>query len=171
MVALGFWQLGRTAEKEALIARSLAAQAEPAPVSWPRTPEQVDAALYRRSSLTCNRVLEMRATAGRSARGASGWMHVARCARRGGGEAEVALGWSGEPAMPAWSGGAAQGFVAPAGDGARLIASPPQAGLAPLAKPDPRDLPNNHLAYAVQWFFFAITAVVIYWLALRRRGR
>ncbi|HBM05474.1 MAG TPA: threonine synthase, partial [Erythrobacter sp.] len=44
------------------------------------------------------------------------------------------------------------------------------AGLAPLAPPDPRDLPNNHLAYAGQWFFFALTALIIYILALRRRA-
>ena len=39
-----------------------------------------------------------------------------------------------------------------------------------MAAPDPRDLPNNHLAYAGQWFFFALTALVIYILALRRRS-
>ena len=38
-----------------------------------------------------------------------------------------------------------------------------------MARPDPSDLPNNHLAYAGQWFFFAITAFIIYVLALRRR--
>jgi surfeit locus 1 family protein len=88
----------------------------------------------------------------------------------GGGEAEVALGWSREPrATVGWSGGGVVGFVAPAGEGARLVASPPLAGLAQLAPPDPNDLPNNHLAYAGQWFFFAATALAVYWLALRRR--
>ena len=61
------------------------------------------------------------------------------------------------------------GIIAPAGEGIRLIADPPQAGLEPLAMPDPADLPDNHLAYAGQWFFFALTALVIYVLALRRR--
>ena len=51
----------------------------------------------------------------------------------------------------------------------RLVAAPPQAGLAQLALPDPRDLPNNHLSYAVQWFLFAATALVIYVLALRKK--
>jgi surfeit locus 1 family protein len=32
-------------------------------------------------------------------------------------------------------------------------------------------VPNNHLAYAVQWFLFAAVASVIYVLALRWRGR
>ena len=49
--------------------------------------------------------------------------------------------------------------------------APPQAGLTQLAAPDPRDVPNNHLSYAVQWFLFAVTALVIYGLALRKRWR
>ncbi len=32
-------------------------------------------------------------------------------------------------------------------------------------------MPNNHLAYAVQWFLFAAIAGAIYVLALRRRGQ
>jgi cytochrome oxidase assembly protein ShyY1 len=31
--------------------------------------------------------------------------------------------------------------------------------------------PNNHLAYAGQWFLFALAASVIYILAVRRRLR
>ncbi len=171
MVSLGIWQLGRSEWKAGLIVRYAAAQAMSAEVAWPRRPAEIEAALYRASSLTCARVLAIRATAGRSAAGASGWAHIARCMVDAGGEAEVALGWSREPRIPGWAGGPVTGFVAPAGEGARLVAAPPQAGLAPLAPPDPRDLPNNHLAYAGQWFFFAVTALVIYVLALRRRGR
>jgi len=37
------------------------------------------------------------------------------------------------------------------------------------ASPDPRDIPNNHWSYAIQWFAFAATALIIYALALRRR--
>ena len=32
-------------------------------------------------------------------------------------------------------------------------------------------IPNNHLAYAVQWFLFAGVAGVIYVIALRRQAR
>jgi surfeit locus 1 family protein len=39
------------------------------------------------------------------------------------------------------------------------------------ARPDPNDIPNNHLAYAVQWFLFAGVALVIYALAVRKRMR
>jgi surfeit locus 1 family protein len=37
--------------------------------------------------------------------------------------------------------------------------------------PDPRDLPNNHFSYAVQWFLFAATALVIYGIAVWKRGK
>jgi len=173
MIALGVWQIGRAEWKGDLIARYGQAQAMASQVAWPRNPAEVDAALYRRSVLTCDEVLEIRATAGRSAAGASGWAQVARCAIGAGGEdngeGEVALGWSREPYPPSWSGGQVSGWIAPAGGGARLVASPAQAGLEQLAPPDPGALPNNHLSYAVQWFFFAAMALVVYWLALRRR--
>jgi surfeit locus 1 family protein len=50
-----------------------------------------------------------------------------------------------------------------------LIATPPLAGLDANAPPDVESVPNNHLAYGVQWFFFAGVATVIYLLAVRRR--
>lgn len=169
MLALGVWQLGRAKEKEALLARYSAAEAMAASTPWPRTPEERERALYRASAVDCRQVLAFRETAGRSANGQPGWAHVARCRLAEGGEAEVALGWSREPQAPVWKGGRVTGFVAPAGEGVRLVAAPAQGGLAELAPPDPRDLPNNHLSYAVQWFFFAATAIVVYALALRRR--
>jgi len=168
MLALGVWQLRRAEAKDALIARYQGAQALSSAVPWPRDPAQVEAALYRHSRVACERVLALRATAGRSAAGQPGWAHVARCALDGGGEADIVLGWSTNPAEVAWPGGEALGFVAP---GPRLIAAPPLAGLEASAPPDPSDLPNNHRAYAVQWLLFAATAAVIYLLALRRRWR
>jgi surfeit locus 1 family protein len=45
------------------------------------------------------------------------------------------------------------------------------AGLQAVALPSPEDIPNNHLLYAIQWFFFAAAAGIIYALALRRRLR
>ena len=52
-----------------------------------------------------------------------------------------------------------------------LIAERASEGLEPVAPPSVEDVPNNHLAYAVQWFFFAAVAAFIYVLALRRRKR
>ena len=171
MIGLGIWQLERRATKEAMIARYAAAQALSSAVEWPRDAKARERALFRHSELRCERVLGQGALSGRSSGGEPGWAHTARCALDGGGEAEVVLGWSREPGSPSWSGGEVLGLVAPAGpDGARLIASPPLAGLAANAPPDPDEVPNNHLAYAVQWFIFAVTAATIYALALRRRG-
>lgn len=167
MIALGFWQLGRAQEKEALLARYAAAGGASALVDWPGQGEAAEQALYRRTRLECARVVAIDQVAGTAANGAKGWAQRATCVPAGGGAAvPVDLGWSRAPAPVAWGGGAAEGIVAP---GPRLVADPPLAGLAPLARPDPNDLPNNHLSYAVQWFLFALTALVIYVLALRRR--
>lgn len=170
MIALGIWQLRRAETKEALLARYAAVETMAAMVTWPRDEAGREASLYRRSQVACERVLERRMTAGRNAADEPGWAQVARCALDGGGEAEVVLGWSLAPQPVPWAGGVAEGIVAPAGrHGARLVADPPLAGLIANAAPDPGDLPNNHLAYAVQWFFFAATAVTIYAIALRKR--
>lgn len=172
MLALGVWQLQRAEEKAALLARYQRAVSISTPVPWPRTAREAQQALYRRSSLECREVRAITERAGRSAAGEMGWAHVATCALPGGGTADVALGWSRDPAAPArWRGGRVDGIIGPQGRGIRLVAAPPQAGLAPLATPNPADMPDNHLSYAVQWFLFALTAVVIYLLALRRRWR
>lgn len=171
MVALGFWQLTRKAEKEALLAHYARAQGMSAEVRWPRSVEDYAGSLYRRARVDCAEVQAMEAAAGRSREGRPGWAHIARCRLAGGGEAAVALGWSASPQAPRWSGGEVRGVIGPAGRAIRLVASPPQAGLEPLAPPDPAAIPNNHLSYAVQWFAFAATALVIYALALRKRRR
>lgn len=171
MVALGIWQLQRSQWKAGLIERYSSARQMSAEVAWPSSPADYESALYRHARIDCAEVSGTDAVAGRSADGRSGWAHIAHCRLAGGGTADVAIGWSDEPHPPAWRGGEVGGFVGPAGDGVRLVAAPAQAGLAQLAPPDPNDLPNNHLAYAFQWFFFALTALVIYWLALRRKWR
>ena len=51
----------------------------------------------------------------------------------------------------------------------RLVADGAAPGLQPSARPSIESIPNNHRGYAVQWFLFAATAIVIYLLALRRR--
>ena len=170
MIALGFWQLARKGEKEAMIARYSSAVERAGEVPFPDTPDEIESALYRRSRVVCDRVTGRRTVAGAGPDGESGLAQIVTCDLAGGGRTEIALGLSRSPEPIAWRGGAVEGYVSNAGGGAvRLVAAPPVAGLAPMARPDPRDLPNNHLAYAVQWFLFALTAVVIYGLALRRR--
>ena len=172
MIALGVWQLQRLKWKEGLIARYTQAQSMNSDVPWPRDAAAMERSLFRWSHFTCERVLGIRSGAGTSATGQPGWRHTARCVTDGGGEAEVALGWSREPKTPQWQGGEVSGTIGPGGPfGGVLYAAQPAPGLEPLAAPDPADLPNNHLSYAGQWFFFALTALVIYVLALRRRWR
>lgn len=172
MIALGFWQLARKAEKEALLERYASAAGMSAAVTWPRKSSDYSAALYRHARIDCARVEAIEAVAGRSVTGRAGWAQIARCRLADGGTAAVALGWSPQPIAVRWAGGLVGGFIGPAGKtGIRLVAAPAQAGLDQLAAPDPANLPNNHLSYAVQWFAFAATALVIYVLALRGRWR
>ncbi|MEX0341188.1 MAG: SURF1 family cytochrome oxidase biogenesis protein [Erythrobacter sp.] len=167
MIALGVWQLDRKGEKEALIARAQQAAAMPSEVAYPADPEALDGLLYRRTSVTCAEVQGMTSTAGRSARGQNGVAQRATCLLSIGVTATIDIGFTRDPTPVSWDGGAVTGTIAPGG---RIVAVEPLAGLEPLAQPDPASLPNNHLAYAGQWFFFALTALFIYVIALRRRS-
>jgi len=188
MVRLGLWQIDRLHQKEALLARYAAAQSNAAPVSVDdlMRAARLDELLYRRVHLDCPKVFGFTSIAGRSAHDEAGYAHVAQCVVLSSmvGDvqinvpAEVVLGWSMRPEAPKWSGGAASGIIVQPTPGkpdprnpylARIIADPPLAGLAANAKPDPAHIPNNHLSYAVQWFLFAGTALVIYAIALWRR--
>ena len=170
MIGLGVWQLRRAEWKADLIARYTQAQAMSSNVPWPSDEAAMERSLFRWSQFTCERVLGMRVSAARNAAGESGVAQIARCVIDGGQEAEVALGWSLPTQQVSWTGGEVSGPIAPGGEfGGILHASRPPAGLQPLAPPDPGALPNNHLMYAGPWFFFALTAVVIYVLALRKR--
>jgi surfeit locus 1 family protein len=166
MVALGVWQLGRADEKAALIAHYEAVSANAGRVDWPTDAEEEAERLYRLSLVNCVEVVARRTSAASSSEGAKGLAQIASCRLADGSEADIALGFTRDPIEGDWQGGEVQGIIAP---GPRLVAIPPQAGLQPLAAPDPRDLPNNHLAYAGQWFFFALTALVIFALAIRKR--
>lgn len=168
MIRLGVWQLDRLNEKEAMLVRYTAAQAAGANLPFPRTPEATESALYHHSSLDCLSATNPTSRSGRNANGDAGIAQVVSCKVADGGSVEVVLGVAQSPAPVAWSGGKVTGWIAP---GPKLIADPPQAGLTANARPDPNDIPNNHLAYAVQWFFFAAVALIIYAIALRKRWR
>jgi surfeit locus 1 family protein len=165
MVWLGIWQLGRADEKMQLItmySKSTAlAQEAVFPQSGPG-----DDVWFRRSSIQCEEVVSLEAVAGTSQTGQKGWAQRARCNAGAEVLALVDIGFTRDLSDVEWDGGPVTGVIAP---GPRLVADPPQAGLEPLAKPNPSDLPNNHLAYAGQWFFFAITALIMYWFAVRSR--
>lgn len=168
MIRLGFWQLDRMQQKEALLAHYAQALTMSADAPWPSNPADAQNLLYRHTTIDCVEVMATRTVSGRNIDGEPGMAHQAQCRLAGGGSANVVLGWSKMPQVPDWRGGRVGGFIAP---GPRLVASPPQAGLGPNAVPNPSEIPNNHLAYAVQWFLFAATALVIYTLAVRKRLR
>ena len=170
MSGLGIWQLQRAEWKQQLIARYDQAITLP-PVAWPAVPSRDDPLLYRRAAGFCLQVTGWRAVAGRNNEDQPGWAHIAAC--RTGAEGpgmQVDIGWSRSSDPPRWSGGQVSGIIAPdRKHGIRLVAAIPAPGLKPSMPPSPRNIPDNHLMYAIQWFIFAALAALIYILALRRR--
>ena len=171
MVALSFWQLRRAEWKEGLLARYQVAQTMP-PIAFPTTPIGRDLPLFRRASGLCLQPISSRATAGRNRKGEPGYSHIVDC--RTGAEGpgmSVDIGWSADPnAGKGWKGGPVSGVIAPdKTNRMRLVSDRGFAGLEPSAPPSTESIPNNHRAYAVQWFLFALIALTIYTLALRGR--
>ena len=173
MVGLGIWQLQRAEWKQGLIA-TYKASATREPVAWAAVDRGDESFLYRRASGFCVEPVAWRSVAGRNLADQPGWSHIASC-RTGGLEGpgmEVELGWSKSPQPPQWQGGAVSGVLAPdRSHGVRLVADAPPPGLQQVKPPSPEATPNNHVMYAMQWFFFAGVAALIYGLALRRRQR
>lgn len=172
MIGLGVWQLQRLHWKEAMLARYAAAQGL-APIPFPSVPDAKNPPLFRRSSAMCVAVTGWRAESGHNLNDEAGWAHIASC--RAGAEGpgfQAVMGWSAKPDQPGWQGGEVTGVIGPDRDHViRLIAANPAPGLQPAKLPSLADVPNNHLFYAIQWFFFAGAALVIYILALRKRSR
>lgn len=171
MIGLGIWQLQRKEQKETLLARYESAEGLPT-VAWPTVLDPAALPLFRRSSLFCARVVKIETVSGSNMAGKAGFAHVASCrtSAADGPDAKVAFGWSERPQSPRWDGGRVEGIIAP--DGAqhiKLVSTDGVDGLDILAAPSPRQIPNNHLLYAIQWFIFAAAATVIYVLALRKR--
>jgi len=176
MVALGLWQLlDRLPRKEAFLAQVAANPSRP-PVAFPVSPDE--RLLFRRSTVECRPPVTVRLAGA----GAAGFRAIATC-RSG---VIVQLGTTRDPdAHVVWRGGQVAGRIGQAPDGRSLIGSlvdhrpptpmlvadPPTAGLAANRLPTIESIPNNHLAYAGQWFFFAAVAAVIYILAIRHRQR
>lgn len=186
MIALGVWQLQRRGEKDAMLALAASNPARP-PVAFPKIPPVPAELLFRRSSIHCLRVVGWQVEAGRAADGSMGYRHIAQCATGAEGPgALVAVGVGQKPDdKPAWTGGQMEGWISQEPDHRSLlsriggqamplrpmlIARTVPAGLKAMAPPSTADVPNNHLAYAVQWFLFAAIAAIIYPLALRRRN-
>ncbi|MDR6834868.1 MULTISPECIES: SURF1 family protein [unclassified Sphingopyxis] len=187
MIALGIWQLQRKADKEALIALYQRNTAMSALVTYPELPPVADNILYRKSSVVCLEPVRWDPRSGTDQKGRTGFRMIADC--RTGAEGPgvlVDVGIGDDFTPPKWTGGIVQGTIVPGPEQptvmermigkatparAMLIADTPAAGLRASAVPSADDTPNNHLAYAGQWFLFAAAALLIYILAVRRRLR
>ena len=140
--------------------------------SWPTAPFSSEPPFYRYATGMCLEVVARRAVAGRNRDEEPGYSHIVSC--RAGAEGPgmaVDIGWSKDPAFrTSWKGGPVSGIIAPDSiSRMRLVADGAAPGLEPSAKPSVDAIPNNHRAYAVQWFLFAAVALIIYLIALKRR--
>ncbi|MGW8134625.1 SURF1 family cytochrome oxidase biogenesis protein [Sphingomonas zeae] len=179
MIALGLWQLlDRLPQKEAYLAQLAANPARPV-IAFPLFPD--DGLLFRRTVADCRPPITIR----RAGAGAAGFRLIATCSVPKG-SLQVQLGTTHDPrAESDWRGGRVTGYVSHAPDSRSLIqsafdhrpqamllvADTPAPGLDANPRPDISGVPNNHLAYAVQWFLFAAIAAIIYVLAVARRNR
>lgn len=172
MIGLGVWQLQRLQWKQDLLARYADAQGL-APIPFPTTPDPRNPPLFRRASALCLSVTGWRAESGRNLNDEPGWVHIAACKTGSEGPGfQAVMGWSATPGQPDWKGGPVTGVIGSDREQVvRLVAANPAPGLKPAKPPSLEDVPNNHLFYAIQWFFFAGAAMVIYLLALRKRSR
>ncbi|MEL6875908.1 MAG: SURF1 family protein [Pseudomonadota bacterium] len=187
MVYLGFWQLDRMEEKNSLL-ETYAANFDRPAIAYPELGPVADDAMFRKSEVTCLRVAEWQDNSGSAADGTKGFRHLARCATGAEGPGVlINVGVSTRPNMEVeWEGGPVRGWITQAPGqstlfdallgrttqrGPMLVADQPVAGLKQPARPSVEDIPNNHFAYAVQWFLFATIALIIYGFALRGRSR
>lgn len=184
MLALGVWQFERREEKRAALARYAANLTLP-PIAFPGNAGD-QRLLFRRAATRCVQVTGWHRQGGRSRTGAQGWRQIATCRLPQGTLLAIDMGVARDPLFrPDWAGGAVSGTLTHAPDprplivtvfshtppALMLVADQPAPGLEATARPALSSVPNNHLAYAVQWFLFAGVAVIIYVLALRLRAR
>lgn len=170
MIGLGVWQLQRAKWKEGLLTQYARAEKAP-PITWPMTPLREDQLpLFRHATAVCLQPIGRRTVGGESATGEPGFVQIIEC-RTGGPTMSVQIGWSKDPnATSKWAGGPVSGIIAPdRRTGMRLVAATPAPGLEASAAPSINSIPNNHMFYAIQWFAFALIALVIYGLAVRKR--
>ncbi|WP_129792362.1 SURF1 family cytochrome oxidase biogenesis protein [Sphingosinicella sp. CPCC 101087] len=183
MIGLGFWQLQRAEWKDRMLADYAAAAALPALDLDPllaRGSADLPTLAFRRVLVTCrarDAAPDLRGGRSRNDQGAGGYSYFVPCrpgAQGLAGRLVVNAGWSPLPddRRRITLDGIVAGTLGSAeAEGPIVLTSasavPP---LVPSASPTIEQIPNNHLAYASQWFFFAAAAAAIYWLALRRRG-
>ncbi|MBB4633467.1 SURF1 family protein [Sphingosinicella soli] len=179
MIGLGFWQLQRAQWKADLLVR-LEAQAK-LPVL--ETSVISDDLEFRRIrvSVDCPDP-SAKGRSGKNAAGQVGFSMLLLC-NSGGQPIFVDSGWSDRPdgwtklvaPWPPEGAFAVTGTLVRTGGnkGPRytLVSEAAPAPLVTSAPPSPADIPNNHMAYAVQWFAFAATLGIIYAVFVQRLRR
>jgi cytochrome oxidase assembly protein ShyY1 len=177
MIGLGVWQLQRAKWKEGLLAQYAAAEKLP-PIVWPGLPARdADLPYFRHATGMCVRPVGKRAVAGQNRSGESGYAQIVDCMTGGleGPGMSVEVGWSKDPnAKFQWAGGPVSGVIVPdRRSRIRLVAASAPAGLQPSAVPRVETMssvtPAGHRGYAATWFAFALIALVIYVLAVRKK--
>jgi surfeit locus 1 family protein len=187
MIALGVWQLGRARWKEGLLASYHAGATAPPLYGLPAD-LPIEAMAFRRSHIMCRVATRPVQIGGVDRAGKTGFRNIAGCTLIDGRVIMADLGWSpigARPAFPAIGQRIeAGGLLIPDDVLARrvlgersgvtpvlLVLDRAVPGLSPSVPPSIDTIPNNHRAYAVQWFLFAGVALTIYLLALRKRLR
>jgi surfeit locus 1 family protein len=172
MSGLGIWLLQRARWKEGLLTQYAQAEKLP-PIAFPTGPlRDNQLPLFRHATGVCLRIAGKRAMAGENRAGEPGYVQVVDCVTGAEGPGmSVELGWSKNPnAKFNWPGGPVSGVITPdRRNRMRLVAASAPAGLEPSAEPSLASIPNNHRSYALQWFAFAATALLIYGLALAKK--
>jgi surfeit locus 1 family protein len=192
MIALGIWQLARKDEKGALLATYRANLNAPPLAEFPIARPVPASAMFRTASVSCAPAGTPNIRGGKDRAGQTIFRVIMPCRLPGvaPGSANplfhVDMGGTYDPqakavllfdapingivtTMPPEGSFIARMFrTAPPPD-ALLIAETAGPNMVPSAPPNVEDVPNDHLAYAIQWFLFAGFATLIYVLALRKR--
>lgn len=205
LASLGFWQIDRMHQKEAMLARYRANSAA-APEPLPAQIADPEGYAFRRVRLDCAFEGAARLSPGASPAGKAGQHVYALCREAGRAERVVvdlgwrplqasapsvaglsariegiARPWAGDTTVERLSGAArvspasfvTDAAIAPVFVQAERVA-PARGSVFPEIEPSPvrpEEVPNNHRSYAIQWFLFAATLLVIYGSYLYRWRR
>jgi cytochrome oxidase assembly protein ShyY1 len=179
LIGLGGWQLQRAVWKEQLLARYAAAEKLP-PIAWPILLPKGDdkLPLFRHATGVCLRPVGKYAIAGENRSGEPGYAQIIDCATGAEGPGmSVEVGWAKNPnARIQWPGGPVSGVIVPdRRTRIRLVAATAPPGLEPSATPTVESAspisPSGHRMYAATWFALALVALIIYMIAVMKRGR
>lgn len=173
-IAAGIWNLRRAVFHQSELQKQESAAHLP-PIAFPTAPEADDQLpIYRYATGNCLSVIGRRTSVGENGAGEPGFVIILDCNTGAEGPGmSVQVGWSKNPnATTAWKGGVVSGvIIRDSRTRMRLVTATPAPGLEPNGevKPAISVSPAQNRGYAVQFFAFAVIALVIYGLAVRKR--